>query len=508
MHSAVGVLRAQRFICTLCCVLPCVQITQENGPAVLITVLNTQHVPQVLDTLEGSAAADRALAEGVVGGQYVQQMLAQLHKLEAAFNAAAAAGANTQAAGKAGAGRPGRAAAAAASAGRKRVRFAASAGEGEEGDTTDEEEYGPQDSEDGAHTEEVQRSHTPQSSKQQAQHSQQAQKLYSAAVANWASSSNLQAQQHQQQQDQPQPVSGAPTGTPDPAPVPIDPAAAAQAATYQFLDCLPERRVLWRLLLKGSVCAAPVQELQQLQQQLQAGSSQQAPVLPGGGADPLASAGALGSLLSVYAATAFASSPHAPTCGGGSSSGGAGAGATGSISGPAAAGGASTALQSLQSFQSRLLSSKGASLLRQVSRQLHKKREGYVRTVGAAIISADAAASSLAVRAAEASAAAARAAAQGGEGAEESAAAAQAAAAAAAAHVNIPRLLQGLPVAAVAAAAEAARLRVELCRCVQMATQSPSCQPCLFSYQVLSSDKPCHLASLLNSPSSVCPSIV
>jgi hypothetical protein len=30
--------------------------------------------------------------------------------------------------------------------------------------------------------------------------------------------------------------------------------------------------------------------------------------------------------------------------------------------------------------------------------------------------------------------------------------------------VNVPRLLQGLPSAAVAAAAEAARLRVELCR--------------------------------------------
>jgi len=53
-------------------------------------------------------------------------------------------------------------------------------------------------------------------------------------------------------------------------------AAAATAASYQFLDCMPERRVLWRLLYKGQLgcqppaaAAAAVGTRQQQQQQQQ-----------------------------------------------------------------------------------------------------------------------------------------------------------------------------------------------------------------------------------------------
>jgi hypothetical protein len=419
---------------------------QENGPAVLTTVLNTQHVPQQLDSFESAAAADRALAEGIVGGQHAQQVLGQLHKMEAAISAAAAAAAAAEPESRHGTARSTAAAAAAAdrgssAGGRKRVRFEAAAGGDDSADADSDADPAADSDADEDQDDVVMTDAAAGSSKQRQatkQQLQRAERTFTAAVASWAVNSSFLPHQQQQQQRRQREGSAGIGGGAVPA---AGATAAAQAATYQFLDCLPERRVLWRLLFKGSLGPVPLNDVQQQQQHGQQQQHSQQQVQQHGG--PMGVSSALGSLVSVYAATAFSSGPAA------------------------AAGGALDAavlLSGLQSYQAGVCISKSAALLRQCSRQIHKKQEAYIRIVSAAVASADAEAAAVAAAAADAAAEAAAAAAEGGAAAAEAAEAAQAAAAAAGSHVNLPRVLQALPSAAVAAAAEAARLRIDLCR--------------------------------------------
>jgi hypothetical protein len=278
-----------------------------------------------------------------------------------------------------------------------------------------------------------------------------------AAVANWPVNSSLPVPSRSQQQQQ------------QPGEQRFTNAAAAHAATDLFLDCLPERRVLWRLLFKGTVSPVSPEQQQQQQQGVGSGLQQQQQQR-----DPMGVASALGSLVTVFAATAFVSISGSGSSGSAGDAAATGAGssaAAGSTAAAAAAAGGLAAmdpaavLAGLRSYQSRHCLIKTSALLRQFSRTIHKKRETYIRTVTAAVAAADAAAAAIAATAKTIAAAAAAAEEGGHEAAAEAAALAVAeAAAAAAGYVNVPRLLQGLPSAAVAAAAEAARLRVELCR--------------------------------------------
>jgi hypothetical protein len=278
-------------------------------------------------------------------------------------------------------------------------------------------------------------------------------------------------------------------------------AAAARAATHQFLDCLPERRVVWRLLFKGSLDAQPLRQQQQQRRRHEGAGTSAAAATAGAGAissstsstilfhnptidTPASTAAGLGALVSFYAATAFSVRQQQPLAV--------------DLTGQPAAAAASVVVAPPFNYLSLLVLEQSKALVRrQLLKRLEQRGAAYVRAVNNAAAAAAGGAEHVAAAAVQVAEylqqqqqqqqqqediqqqqqqdealqiAAAAAAAAGSEApADASQPAAGAAASpkprAAARHLpNVPLLLQQLPLEAVAAAAEAARARVDLAR--------------------------------------------
>jgi chemotaxis protein histidine kinase CheA len=247
------------------------------------------------------------------------------------------------------------------------------------------------------------------------------------------------------------------------------------------LDCLPERRVLWRLLFKGSLHPDPQQ--QQPQQHSDACSIAAAAGVCTGNSSifsnptintPASVATGLGALVSVYAATAFPTQQQQQRLS---------INLTGQPAAAAAPIGVATAVPAT-SYASLLVRTQSEAHLRQLLRRLDKRESAYVRAVNNAAAAAAGGAEHLAAAAvqvveylqqqddaqqqhenAHLQQNEAAAAADDDVDAAAAAAAAPSKPRAAAKRLpNVPLLLQRLPLEAIAAAAEAARARVDLTR--------------------------------------------
>lgn len=446
------------------------QVVDGQG-VTLTTVLLGQHVPKLLESVEAAAAADKTLLEGIVGQVHTRKISSLLRTLLAQLSSRTTVDTNrnlrfaSETVGDA-------AAAAAAAAKRGSGRSAAGLGTriGREGD-----EYHPESdqellSEDDDLDRELPR-HVRTTAAAAATGSSSS-RVATAAVggtvaagaAAWSHGLDphftldpqLQRQQQQVDRSCAQASTAATAAGSDAESTAL---TAAHAATYQFLDCLPERRVLWRLLFRGTMApyysgaaAAAAAGDRRIAAAAPDSSSSISGVIV---ATPDSFAAALGGLLQVYAGTAYGRNPTITT---------------GSSSRRSLQHNARDAVMHdtlsgqhlvVDEYSSRVCITQAGSLMRQMIRRLEKRETGFIRAVNSAATAAPggdnlAAAAKLTDVYLQQQRQAAD--------LDSTAAALDPDHPIQISEVNIPLLLQQLPVSAVAAAGEAARVRVELCR--------------------------------------------